>query len=34
MNELKLYRLVNGMVEEMLSDPERLKALLKKLRVA
>lgn len=32
-NELKLYKLVNGIVEETLKDEEKLKTLLKKLKV-
>ncbi len=33
MNNLKLYTLVNGIIEETLNDPERLKDLLKKLKI-
>ncbi len=33
LNELKLYKLVNGIVEETLNDQEKLKTLMKKLRV-
>ena len=32
MNDVKLYMLVNAIVEESLSDEEKLKTLLKKLR--
>jgi len=32
LNELKLYMLVNGVIEETLKDEEKLKILLKKLR--
>jgi hypothetical protein len=32
-NELKLYKLVSGIVEETLKDEEKLKMLLKKLKV-
>jgi hypothetical protein len=32
MNQLKLYVLVNGIVEETLTDEEKLKTLIKKLK--
>lgn len=32
-NELKLYLLVNGVIEETLNDPEKLKAVLRKLKL-
>jgi hypothetical protein len=33
LNDFKLYTLVNGVIEETLKDEERLKTLLKKLKV-
>ena len=33
MNELKLYMLVNGIVEDTLNEQERLKNVIKKLKV-
>jgi len=32
LNEMKLYTLVNAIVEETLSDQEKLKTVIKKLR--
>jgi len=33
MNDLKLYMLVNGVVEETLNDEERLKTVIKRLKI-
>jgi hypothetical protein len=32
LNELKLYMLVNGIIEDMLSDQHRLKSTINKIR--
>ena len=33
MNDLKLYMIVNGVIDEMLNDQERIKTVLKKIKV-
>jgi hypothetical protein len=34
LNDLRIYELVNGLIEEALRDEERVKALIKRLRMA
>ena len=34
LNDLRIYELVNGLIEEALRDEERVKALIKRLRIA
>jgi hypothetical protein len=33
LNELRIYELVNAMLEEYLKDPEKITALIRKLRL-
>ena len=33
MNDLKLYMIVNGVIDEVLNDQERLKTVLRKIKV-
>jgi len=33
LNELRIYKLVNAMLEDYLNDPERVKGLIKRLQL-